>query len=61
MLLDAVMEAHHKPSTAKMEPSFTMVVPGTDGSSCSCILPMMPFRCTHMHPLLSARPGQREH
>ena len=36
----------------KMEPSFTMVVAGTEGSSRSLIWPRTPTRCTSHNSLL---------
>ena len=39
--------AHQKPIIMKMEPSFTMVVPGTEGSRRSLIWASIPTRCTH--------------
>ena len=40
---------HQMPSSRKMEPSLTMVVVGTDGSSFSLNASMNPFRCGLEH------------
>lgn len=43
------MVAHQQPIMMKMEPSFTIVVLGTEGSSRSVIWPTMPTLCMEMH------------
>ena len=45
----SVAVAHQKPIMMKMEPSFTMVVPGTEGSNRSLIWARIPTLCTHPH------------
>ena len=42
----AAQWAHQMPSSRKMEPSLTIVVPGTDGSSFSLNASTKPFLCT---------------
>ena len=43
---------HQEPIIRKMDPSFTMVVAGTEGSSRSLIWAKTPTRCTACHCLL---------
>ena len=43
------MGAHQQPIMMKMEPSFTIVVLGTEGSSRSLIWPRILTLCMEMH------------
>ena len=49
------LSTHQKPIATKREPSLTMVVLGTDGSSISLTLPTMPLGCAPRSSVLKGR------